>query len=53
MCAFDLLVWREDRSEMNIKSNERTKEIGSDKIKELDQKYKLEILKKKGEIKTH
>ena len=44
---------KENRSEMKIKSNERTKEIGSDQIKKLDQKYKLEILKKKGEIKTH
>jgi len=44
---------KENRSEMNIKSNERTKGIGSDQIKKLDQKYKLEISKKKGQIKTH
>jgi hypothetical protein len=43
----------ENRSEMNVKSKERTKEIGSDQIENLDQKYELENLKKKREIKTH
>ena len=43
----------ENRSEVNVKSKERTEEIGSDQIKNLDKKYDLEILKKKREIKTH
>ena len=43
----------ENRSEMNIKSKERTEEIGSNHIEKLDQKYELEILKKKRKIKTH
>ena len=44
---------KENRSEINIKSKEKTKKIGSDQIKKLDQKYKSETLKKKREIKTH
>ena len=43
----------DNRSEMNVKSKERTKEIGSDQIENLDKKYELEILKKKRKIKTH
>ena len=43
----------DNRSEMNVKSKERTKEIGSDQIESLDKKYELEILKKKRKIKTH
>tara|TARA_B100001094_G_C18054549_1_gene731797 strand:+ start:529 stop:708 length:180 start_codon:yes stop_codon:yes gene_type:complete len=42
-----------NRSKINIKSKERSKEIISDQIRHLDQEYDLENLKKKREIKTH